>query len=161
MLSADEIAVAIIAACDETGADPVDVARGHRPTDADQRRKITRARYYAAFALYEHFPALSASSVGRMVGSAAPDSLISNINRQLAEGSLKWWSKPVLARVCGAIERHQWNARVDRPAPPPKQDTAPPASVGRPFISKRQADAYRSLQDAVQNTARLPKEPKV
>ena len=79
MPTAYEIAVAIVAAAKETGANPVGVAtgteltRGFPPTDA---MKISRARAYAGRAIDRVFNrpeiAIARSDIARLIGTNKP-----------------------------------------------------------------------------------------
>jgi hypothetical protein len=102
--SADQVAAAIIAACRETGADPESVASGAK--GAGSRFPISRARAYAALAIRAVFPENGSVALGRMVGSNAPSSYVTQIDNQLRNGLLKWWDDKTFMRVVEALEAH-------------------------------------------------------
>jgi len=141
MPTADEVAVAIIAAAKETGADPLAVASGERRRPgAGGLAEIGRARYYAAWALHQVFDGASLPSISRMVGAESPQNFLGNVKAQLNNGKLKWWNNGVAQRVIVAIERMHYLR-------------SPP--IQRPFVSDRQTKAYDMLREAVANIARL------
>jgi hypothetical protein len=103
--TADQVAIAIIAACGETGADPEDVIGGRLGTG--QNFPISRARTYAALALRAIFPDNGNVAFGRMVGSRSPGSFVTLVDHQIKDGTLKWWDDAVFMRVVEAIEAAQ------------------------------------------------------
>lgn len=100
--NADQVAVAIIAASREMGADPIDVAEGVKGCGA--RFPIARARAYAALAIRAIFPDNGSVALGRMVGSSSPKSYVTTLDGNLRDGRIKWWDDAVFMRVVAAIE---------------------------------------------------------
>lgn len=154
--TADDVAIAIIAASKEVNADPILVASGARRSYGGGFYEITRARYYAAEALVKVFsPQCSAAAASRMVGvNQRPDGgnaavFLSNLRQMRKANSIKWWNNGVFERVVTALERHREKTT---------QHAHPPFTPARPFASERQAKAYRDLKQAVQNTAQLSKD---
>ena len=143
MPTADEVAIAIITASKETGADPIAVASGVKDGIGPKPdHAVSRARAYAAYAIYKAF-GCDPISVSRMVGAGTPQSYLFTFMNRLNKG-LTWWNQGIADRVRNAIDQYKTMT--------PRQPEAP---ITRPFASERQANAYRELQRAIQNTAQL------
>lgn len=104
MPTADHIAIAIIAACRETGADPEQVAMG--ATNKAGRHgdhSITHARAYAALALAAVFDC-GRPAIARMVGSRHPNAYMSGLDFARKRGDMRWWDDAAFMRVVTAVE---------------------------------------------------------
>jgi hypothetical protein len=164
--SANHIAVAIVSACVETGEDPLEIA--------EQRVQKSRARHYAFQALRAVFPEAAHDSLAHRCGcSGIPKYFATNSNDRMRpfvggphKGKRKhgFWDEDVFQRVIDAvraIEMPEEPAVEEAAADAPAADAVPimpPASPSRPFISERQSAAYRMLQQAVANTAKLSRD---
>ena len=101
MISADNVARAIVAACRETGEDPVAAASGVEGT--------FRSRHYAMWALLFVFPGkLTGPQAARLVGcSGKPEHFHGNSRSQALKGVRpgggKWWNVRTFERV-GAFQ---------------------------------------------------------
>lgn len=104
--TADTIAVAIIAAAKETGADPIDVAVGVLATAGIHSGKIavSRARAYAALALRAVLDNVPSKSIATWVASGSPAVYIGSIDFQIRNKQLKWWDNNAFMRVVEAVE---------------------------------------------------------
>ena len=128
--TAEDVAVVIVAASRETGANPLRVASHQMDADCSPKAyETSRARAYAAWALKSRFPDASATAISRMVGSNTPKVYLS----QLAQNRprLSWWSKEASLRVKGAIDRHRRLAATS-PAPRPEPAPRPISGVTMP-----------------------------
>lgn len=116
MISANQVAVALTAACRETGEDPIACATSSLGTSY-------RARHYAMWALIHVFKGEKPGYVGALVGAASPGdykrgSQFYNNSRNNAlpnrrPGGGGWWVADAYTRVIEAIEK-------TLPAPTPK-----------------------------------------
>lgn len=183
MITADVIARAIVAACRETGEDPIKVSTG---------TPRLRARHYAMHALARAYPDVKKVRIVVMCGAPGkPDLFWANSLGQTVDRAA-WWDKRALQRVVDAVfdEAGKTDEPIDVPAvlpartpepPAPTRDAEPPPAPrpsravpqrpnfatftpasGRPPLHTRPAEK-RALQDmlraAVENTARMtPKE---
>lgn len=105
--TADQVAAAIVAACRETGADPIAVASGEKDdTRAAPERKyaVSRARAYAALAIREIFKENGPVAIARWVGAGTPSCYMTNVDRDVREARLKWWDAAAYQRVVAATE---------------------------------------------------------
>lgn len=179
MPSANQVAWAIVAACRETGADPVAVAEGINVCGS---RESSRARSYAAYALNELFRC-GPVAIGRMVGSGAPSSFLSTLSWNLKKDKVRWWEDAAAERVIDAVKaadpKRSATAEdiLDEPSEPEPPKQAAPAQPRRHVLEvapivrtpKYERDAYRpaggilrspetsmsSLREAVLNTQRM------
>ena len=106
--SADQVAIAIITASREVGADPIDVVLGNGNAGCKEgggttQYAISRARAYAAFALRTVFTQCGAVAIGRMVGSRSPSGLLASLDAQMRNKSLRWWDDKVFMRVASSL----------------------------------------------------------
>lgn len=102
--TADDVAIAIVTACRETGEDPIETI---------QRRMGVKARHYALHALLHVFPKLSRVSAASMVGCPGkPGAFLTNswnqVVRPYRNGAnphmAKWFDDKAYDRVIRAIE---------------------------------------------------------
>jgi hypothetical protein len=106
--TARQVGIAVVAACRETGADPVECIQGemycHGPRTSERRFAFARARVYAALAIESLFDC-GATFIGRAVGASrsSADTLLSNTRFQLRNGSMRWYDPNALERVKGAV----------------------------------------------------------
>lgn len=151
--SADHIAIAIVTACRLNGENPLAIV--------EQRPQRSRARHYALYALACVFPEASKAKLAFLVGCQGnPVYYARNSMAGHYDGKQKhtFWNRSIEARVIEAVE-----ACTSKPAPAVEAPPAPKAEpqftvpMSRPFVSERQMKAYRMLQEAVANTAKLPK----
>lgn len=104
--NADNVALAIILAARETGADPLAVAAGDaNPKVPGVFRAVTRARCYAALALRAEFPEANKSALARMVGAskAVAGAYFSSKDQQRKEGDLAWLKVGVIQIIHNAL----------------------------------------------------------
>ncbi len=129
MPTSKDVAVAIVAACRETGADPIEVATGGERRNGVQAQKlqaITRARAYAGRAIDKVFNRVERGvqrpSIARMVGANKPSwfSFFSSLDAR----PLSWWDDEAFKRVVDAVMACE---------PEPTQEVlyTPPANVSR------------------------------
>ena len=98
------VARAIVAACKETGADPVAVASGERNRAGTRWDfKISRARNYAAYALRETHKGCGTTAIARMVGAGSPSSYLAVLDHNIRNGKAPWWDAAAVKRVIAAI----------------------------------------------------------
>lgn len=105
--TADQVATAIVAACRETGADPITVASGNsddRRATVAHKYAISRARVYAALAIRAVFEENGPAAIARWVGAGTPSCYVTNVDRDLKEARLKWWDEAAFKRVIAATE---------------------------------------------------------
>lgn len=163
--SANHIAVAIVSACVETGEDPLAIV--------EQRVQKSHARHYAFQALRVVFPEAAHDSLAHRCGcSGIPKYFATNSNDRMRpfvggphKGKRKhgFWDEDVFQKVIDAVRA------VDMPEEPQSEEPAiaaapaeppaptPSAPPSRPFFSERQSAAYRMLEQAMANTAKLPR----
>ncbi|WP_454629496.1 hypothetical protein [Bradyrhizobium cenepequi] len=149
VLTADQVAWAIVAACRETKDDPIDCISG--VVKGGLGKHTLRGRHYAMHALLEVFPDLPRAVAARLVG--APGNPMAyyynsfhNVSKiQNGRRYARWWDEDAFQRVVSAV----------RAAPAHVGEKAEQAPAPRPFISERQAAAYRMLEAAAANTAKL------
>lgn len=140
MPTAHQIAVAIVAASRETGADPVGVIRGVERDPGKsvaEKQAITRARAYAARAMDRVFNrpeiAIRRSAIARYVGANKPswESYFATLDCR----PLGWWSNETFKRVVDAVmdceppqeqfaETAQAPTQANPPNPPPASSMA-------------------------------------
>lgn len=98
--TADQVAVAIVAAARELGADPEKIVRGIAGSGGRYvNHSIPRARAYAACAIQQVFPNNGATSISRWVGAPNPNSYISLLRHQRKNGIIRWWDEGIYQRV--------------------------------------------------------------
>lgn len=102
--TADQVAIAIIAASKETGASPQLVASRANDNRLDRTFAISRARTYAALAIRAIFPENSGASISRMVGSSYPEQHLQQIDSRMKNNDLKWFDNDAFMRVVDATE---------------------------------------------------------
>jgi len=125
--TADDVAIALIASCKETGEDPIQAAA----RSADQ---TFRGRHYALHALVHVFPKANRFSLCRMVGCPGKPGPFWNASwNQIAKprfpGSLthmaNWWDDAVYDRVIRAIEADRTRRAVAPKYPKPEVEPPP------------------------------------
>lgn len=110
ILNADTVAIAIVAAARETGADPVAVASGQIDDSygGGAAYPISRARSYAAVALHNLFYGqcdFGSPIFARMVGVSRKSeaAFFGGLDSRKRKGSAKWWDEKALERVRAAV----------------------------------------------------------
>jgi hypothetical protein len=189
MPSATQVAWAIVAACRETGDDPIAIASGQ--SKGPSSRVTLRARHYALHALLFVFPRLPREKAAEFVGApgrpmmfyhGSMNQVAKVVNTMTGRRRANWWDeegferviraienagpKPAIAETTPVIERRQ--ARRDEP----EEDDTPlrvpvklSAAVGsiveptRPAAAPGKRKLEDMLRDAVQNTARMTPPP--
>jgi hypothetical protein len=162
MPSANQVAWAIVAACRETGEDPLVVA--------EQRKPQSRARHYAFQSLKVVFPDVKVPRLAFLCGCAGHPVYYASESakgmhrhvggKRKGERRLRFWDEGVFARVIAAVKL----ADADEPLAPkaPIKLSAKVASIVEP---KRPAalPGKRKLEDimreAVINTQRMTPPP--
>lgn len=98
-VTADAVAVAILAACQETKERAEDVAR---------RVQGMRARYYACLALVENYPEVARPQIARCCGasSSSDASFIGSLEHRLQKQAIRWWSEDSLQRVIAKVKAY-------------------------------------------------------
>lgn len=144
LISADDIACAIVAACRETGANPIAVASGQGQQHVRTRSEffaISRARAYAASALHEVFNPegfairVKPSSIAMFVGCTnkyGHDSFLTILAKRRAVGSTPWWDDAAYARVIAAIPPNPHPASFRAEPVPFKNSDLPPIAKAAP-----------------------------
>lgn len=100
MPTADQIAMAIVAACKETTDDPIATAsRYWRGATGG----ANRARHYALHALIAVFPEANQESLCRAVGCCGKAKMFLNSSFGQVLDKAKWWDNAALDRVTAAI----------------------------------------------------------
>ena len=145
--TSDHIAIAIVTACRECGADPAVLAPMlaagiQRPPDRQGRAALSHARAYAALALRRAFPRCGPVYVSRMVAAGSPSVYLANLEADLAKSRLGWFQHLALNRVVAAIR--EWQPRQDDVkatlALPEPEPTTGHASPGEQPIDGQLAD---------------------
>jgi hypothetical protein len=156
--TADQVATAIVAACRETGEDPIEVMDGVHGL---------RARHYAAHALAKFWPPVvgekeSRALLGRLVGVKAPESRqwtwfttslnqvfkpYENTHRGIKFAHwARWFDDEAFARIVAALEAAMQPA-APIPPPAPKRPQAVAAAPARPVVvstvARSAAEAFR------------------
>jgi len=159
------VAVAIVAASRELGADPIRVASGDQNLSRPGVTfEISRARAYAALTLRRAFPDLRGPAIARMVGAHHRDVYMPNLVKAVDTGKHRWWSEAVLATVRAAVAEHMAPEPDRSPAGAPALSPAPkPVALAprqpRPAATPGKRDLTQMLRDAVERTqAMTPKE---
>lgn len=114
MITADDIAIAIVAACRQTGEDPILAVQGHT--------LHKKARHYAFHALIHVFPRYNQEVVARCLGSGktAKQFIAASFVSVLGRGGRTkagWWDDEAFDRVIRAIEAGK-TKRAIAPASP-------------------------------------------
>lgn len=171
---ADHIARAIVAACALTKESSLAVA--------EERVQKSYARHYAFHAIKAVFPAMPLESLAFRVGCSGDPkwfwrNTMNGMTRfvggpHAGKRHHRFWNETTFEKVIEAIRAV--GPGVETVEEPPEEDDEPvlesepqdPAPVPPPakaveaeprrFMSERQAKAYRMLQAAVINTAKLP-----
>lgn len=139
--TADDVARAILAACRETGEDPLAVASGK----IDQR-----ARHYALNALKAIFPDARSRSISRMCGG--PAYAFYSYSRYKVFRVAKWWDESAFERVLAATSTPILQG--DEPLPL-KIGPLPPVDVAR---QEREA-AFAALRPPCKQSAPVERPP--
>ena len=149
MPSADAVAWAIVAACRETGDDPIAIA---------SREVGGRARHYAMHALLHVFQELGRHAAASLVGCPGkPNGFYMNSWHRVARvvsptgrRQANWWDEDAYGRVIAAVE-----AAV--PRAPIKLSAATGSIVEplRPAASAGKRALQEMLAEAVRNTAAM------
>lgn len=160
MPSANTVAWAIVAACRETGENPLVVA-GERPAPS-------RARHYAFQSLKVAFPDVAGARLAFMCGcSGKPEYYAVNSTNGMQrflggqhEGKRKhrFWSEEIFGRVIAAVRTAMEDEQpVERPKPPVKLSAFTGAVVEptRPAASPGKRALHDMLAEAVRNTAAM------
>lgn len=159
-MTADDVARAIVAACRETGADPIQVADGTGPDGRPPTEyvKIAHARILAAFSLNEAFGRYgSKSMIARAVGVrrfSSAGAFFSLYEQKKAKGELEWMTREVMDRVIAAIDAptpvvHPAPFK-DGPLPPPKPALPSVAPAPKYPGGKLEAEGYRYPPDTIE-----------
>lgn len=101
--TADQIATAIVTACQLTGDDPIAVVKGARGPRA-------RARHVAFDALIEVFPAATKVRLARCLGYSTPATAPGNLVNMFRK--LKWWRDEWVDEVVGAVVADQYGEQA-------------------------------------------------
>ena len=144
--TADQVARAIVAACRETGSDPIAVASGEMVLGGPHGNlALSRARVYAAWALDELGFDCGAVAVARMCGVAtcSEGSFLASVRHRFNHGKLSWFSRVVVDRVKMAIGR-------------PAERKAAAITEGGPLTMKREPVPAALCEDL---TAKLMGDP--
>jgi hypothetical protein len=149
--TADQVATAIVAACRETGEDPIEVMDGVHGL---------RARHYAAHALAKFWPPIvgekeSRALLGRLVGVKAPESrqwtwFTTSLNQVFKPYEntyrgikfahwARWFDDDAFARIVAALEAAMRPSAPIRP-PMPKRPQAVAATPARPVLTRQIAE---------------------
>lgn len=151
-MTADDVAHAIIAACRETGADPLQVGAGLGGKDKSMW-PITRARVFASHALAELFPRHSRAAIAECcgVGRGRSANYFAECRSNRRAGGSSWFSDLALARVMAHVREHstrpipiepttdekkQIRALQEKPQQPEKSSTSKPSAAAA-FVAKR------------------------
>lgn len=168
--SSDDVAVAIVAACRETGEDPI--------ICASRETGNIRARHYAMHALCHVFAGLTPAEAARAVGCVGNPGTVFAVSKVKCFRAAGWWNERAYCRIVFAIQE----GKVPPPEPPPYFPPEPPArDIGtleaegyrpppetikkvieddadrRPSLAPGKRALYKMLGDAVRNTAKLQK----
>jgi hypothetical protein len=169
--NSDDIAVAIVAACRETGGDPFACMSGAKcddPSTFEKTKRTTHARHYALRALIHVFPDVNRIRLYKWVGvPGKPNVFWRNSWHSKGRGrAAEWWSDEVYDRVIRAIEADRTRRNVvplpaDEVAAPPPYRPPPgtiekvlaETSVSRPRapdrLGKLEPSGYRPPADAI------------
>lgn len=185
MPTADEVAVAIVTACRETGDDPIAICGGEM---------MLRGRHYALHALVRVYPDAHVLKLVRVIGISGDAMEFWRNSKRVAgktgtKKPARWWSQPALNRVIEAVfveaglkslaeapavqipVKPKVDAGVTRIARAVAKIESRPSVPARPEpkiafqatkpkpggISSGKRSLYEMLGDAVRNTAKLPK----
>lgn len=159
MLTADHVARAIVAACRETGDDPIRTAIGELGT----QRPTNRARHYAMHALLHVFPDLLRFTAARLVGCPGSEKQFWNsswhqIVKPRASGLghvANWFDDEAFGRIIDAIGlkpesdplSHVEIEEEEKVEPPPFRVPVPCPAPGRPPYRPLPDTAAKTLED--------------
>ena len=159
--TADDVAVAIVASCRETGDDPMSTASGGLGIG----RATNRARHYALHALIHVFPVANRYRVCRWVGCPGKEAAFWNASwhqvvRPRASGMghmANWWDEEAYDRVIRAIEAARTARAVGANSPKVKlsADVGGYVSADRPGVQPEKQRLQDMLAEAAANTAKL------
>jgi hypothetical protein len=160
-LSADDVAVAIISACRETGGEPLACASRGEGGTPERTPATNRARHYALHALVHVFPDASKVGLCSLVGCVGqPKSFWSTSWHQVVKPrpngrghAASWWNEGAYARVIHAIQA----ALARRRGMPPPDYRPPPGTVEKvladsaphPKLGMLDRGGYRPPPDAI------------
>jgi hypothetical protein len=174
--AADHFARAVVAACVLTKESPLAVA--------EERVQKSRARHYAFHAIRAVFPETPIEGLAFRVGCSGDPkwfarNTINGLTRfvggpHAGKRHHRFWNETTFEKVIEAIKAvgpgvevfEEPSDKIEEPVlesePQDPAPVPPPAKAveaePRRFMSERQAKAYRMLQAAVINTAKLPSE---
>lgn len=141
----EDYAIAIVAACRETGEDPLKIEQSHINL---------HCRHYAVHALLHVFQGLSPRAVCKTLGVERPNSFWpSSLAIAQKKHPCKWWSDEGYDRVIRAIEADRTRRNVTPQAPQEhvgEVTTAPLSSITQPRITRprpRPAQALVHMAD--------------
>jgi hypothetical protein len=147
--TADEIATAIVAAARLEGEDPEAIARGAQPS---------RARWYAAAALFDAFPNDDYRAIALGCGFLTQSTMVNSrslVGFYRRGKGVKWWDESRVEVVAAAL------AKFREPAPPAAPVVEAPQQLLAPIASHFQALAAKPapMRDAgslpIKRAARL------
>lgn len=138
-IPADEIAIAIVLASREVGADPLDVGAGKLDAVAGvpmKVRVIARARYYAGCVLRRLYPDRNQTTIACYVGANrnSAGAFFSGLDQRIANpAGLSWWRPGIVDRIVEDVRSVQAPraAPTAPPKPPPCAIPAAPIAVRR------------------------------
>lgn len=154
--SADDVAIAIVAACRETGDNPVETLEGRGAMRGD----TNRARHYALHALCHVFPKVNRFSLCKLVGcpgkpgafwNASWNQIVKPRYAGSPERMAKWWDEALYDRVIRALEADRTRRAVtppakDKPEPPPYR--SPPGTYQRALASGPKRPNLGTLEES-------------
>jgi hypothetical protein len=161
--TADQAAAAIVAACRETGADPIKCLQGVSFDHVIGRNNparycYSRARIYAAMAIRQLFNC-GAVAVGRIVGSRSSGCLLSNIDFQMRNDKMRWYDGAAKDRVVAAVLAAGPVLDLEPRLVQSKSPSYSCCDCGKPLKthSRQCRDCYRGLteQSARKRTSRI------
>lgn len=159
-----EISVAIVAACKETGAHPLDVANGaerEHGYPVSDSVKISRARAYAGRAIDRVFNrpeiAIARPDIARFIGVNRPSwaAYFSGLDGR----PLSWWNEDTFKRVVDAVmdcepPEDQIKAASDPVQSSPQTVQSPPQTVQKPAPPPVKPPVQQRVPDPVRPPAR-------
>ena len=144
MVTADEVARAIVAACKETGEDPVVCLGGY---------VMIRARHYAMHALAHHHQDAKRSDLARFCGAPGkPEKFWDNSRRMVLTNKPHWWSEEAYGRVVAALSKNPTAKVVEKTdIPPLKMGPLPPVKPeppkAKPEPARLESGGFRPASD--------------
>jgi hypothetical protein len=146
--TADHIAVAIVAACQQTDEDPVKCA---------QRGSKIRARHYAMHALVRVFPAAPKRKIANWCGAyyeaskfyenSCTNTANPNASR-LAKRKTDWWNDEIFYRVVRALEAAKTASAIEYRPPPGTIEKVLRDDATR-NLGRLEPNGYRPPADAI------------